>query len=72
MDIKKAICDLERTILRQHMHLARYLGTIEDDKCLLLLHRVTTRTLLVNLEIVRRILERERVSNMIGGGDHFN
>ena len=55
MDIKKAICDLERTILRQHIHLAKATG----DKYLLFLHRLTTRTLLVNLDAMRIILERE-------------
>ena len=55
MDIKKAICDLERTILRQHIHLAKATG----DKYLLFLHRLTTRTLLVYLDTMRIILKRE-------------
>ena len=55
MDIKKAICDLERTILRQHIYLAKS----TEDKYLLFLHRLTTRTLLVYLDTMRIILKRE-------------
>jgi len=64
MNAKKALCDLERTILRQHIYLAKATG----DKYLLFLHRLTTRTLLVNLDTMRIILERGQISNIIGGG----